>query len=182
VTHACEALQPRGKVWRVAALQAAKGKACKDSEEEELDGTHQKTVAKCAMCSWYFESLTIQLSWPHTCYIYPELALNSKSCSVFQVLRLETWILMSGLGDGHTHTHTHTHILDLFIVSMCLCVHLCVPQCICGGQRLTYGSWFSPHTMWLPEIKLRSSGLVALNLVVSTSNHWAISLAPRDKF
>lgn len=38
---------------------------------------------------------------------------------------------------------------------MCTCTH------ICGGQRITSGSWFSPSILWELGIELRSSGLTA---------------------
>lgn len=44
MTHACEALQPGGRCEESQHTPGCQGKACKDSEEEELDGTHQKTV------------------------------------------------------------------------------------------------------------------------------------------
>lgn len=44
----------------------------------------------------------------------------------------------------------------------------------CGSWRTTCRNWFSPSTMCVPGIELRSSGLVA-----STCLHWTISLAPR---
>lgn len=28
-------------------------------------------------------------------------------------------------------------------------MHACVPQNMCGGQRTTWGSWFSPSAMWV---------------------------------
>lgn len=42
---------------------------------------------------------------------------------------------------------------------------MCVPQCTYGGQRTTYGSWFSPSTLWVLKIGLKASG-------------WAKSLYP----
>lgn len=29
----------------------------------------------------------------------------------------------------------------------------------CGGQRMTYRSWFSPVIVWILEVKLRLAGL-----------------------
>lgn len=39
-------------------------------------------------------------------------------------------------------------------------VGMCVPLCLCGGEK-KLASQFSPCTMWIPEIKLKSSGLAA---------------------
>lgn len=45
--------------------------------------------------------------------------------------------------------------------------------CVCGDQRSTWRSQFSPSTMWVIGIKLS-----LLDLTASTITYWGISLAP----
>lgn len=42
-----------------------------------------------------------------------------------------------------------------------VCVSVHMPQCICGGQRVTCGSQFSPSALWVMRTELRSSSLAA---------------------
>lgn len=56
----------------------------------------------------------------------------------------------------------------------------CMAQCVCGSQR--FMSWFSPSTIWILRMKIRSSSLVAHTLrmeaillsvvFLSNSNAW----------
>ena len=63
----------------------------------------------------------------------------------------------------YSHTHTHTHTQFTFIS---LCVwwgHARILQHACGDWETckeTGKSWFSISIMWIPRIKLGSSGLV----------------------
>lgn len=41
-----------------------------------------------------------------------------------------------------------------------MCLYVYMPQDVYGGQQTTRGSQFSPYTMWILGVKLRSSGLV----------------------
>lgn len=63
---------------------------------------------------------------------------------------------------------THAQATLGHTCEVCLCVRVCSccmgmyrPGCICGGQRITYGSQFPPFTMWIPWDEIRLSGLVA---------------------
>lgn len=49
---------------------------------------------------------------------------------------------------------------------------MCMPKQVCGGQRKTCGSLFSPFTLWVLAIKLRSACLAG-----STFTHLAITPA-----
>lgn len=44
-----------------------------------------------------------------------------------------------------------------------------MPQCLCGGQRTTWGSWFSLPTMWVLGMELWFSGLVESASTAETS-------------
>lgn len=50
--------------------------------------------------------------------------------------------------------------IDLFRMQLCVGMDMHVPWPVCWSQRTTCRSKFSPSTTWVPEIKLRSSGLV----------------------
>lgn len=51
--------------------------------------------------------------------------------------------------------------------SVCACPRVCTSvvtaQWACGGQRIIGRSQLSSPTMWVPEIQLKSSGLVESN-------------------
>jgi hypothetical protein len=40
-----------------------------------------------------------------------------------------------------------------------------VPQCMCGGQRTTFGSWFSSSIMWVLGIEYRLPSGITVDLV-----------------
>lgn len=64
---------------------------------------------------------------------------------------------------------------------VCMCMHfhtqLCLYHCVCGDERTTCSTWFSPSTGQGPGIELRSSDMAASDLI-----YWAISLAPVKRF
>lgn len=50
-----------------------------------------------------------------------------------------------------------------------VCLYCCVTLCVHGGWKTTYESQFSPSTLWIPWIELRSSGVEA-----SVFTLWAV--------
>lgn len=62
------------------------------------------------------------------------------------------------------------HPWKIMCVFVCIWVgmHLCVPQCMCGGQRTACRVQFS-STVCVLEIELRSSGLEAITIIFSTA-------------
>jgi hypothetical protein len=73
--------------------------------------------------------------------------------------------LHSRTSDTCTHT-SKIKIYKLFYIGSCICCW----EYVCLNQ-------FSPPTMWVPRIELRSSGLVA-----SSFSHWAILMTPDGEF
>lgn len=56
---------------------------------------------------------------------------------------------------------------DYYMYSKLVITGVCV--CVCGSQRTTCRSWFSPLSMWVLGIKLGLSGLVAGAFVLFTN-------------
>ena len=54
------------------------------------------------------------------------------------------------------------YILYLRLLLMCVCASAWeyATQCACGGQRIACWGW-SPLSLWVPELRLRLSGLAA---------------------
>lgn len=65
---------------------------------------------------------------------------------------------------------TTVQILSHIVFIYYVCA-MYIPWPVCGGQRMSFRSWFSP-TVFVLGTELRSSGLMA-----SSFTHWAISLA-----
>lgn len=69
------------------------------------------------------------------------------------------------------HLFTFKLLLSLFKMTFtCRGMSMHAAAYVCGGHRTTWGSWFSPS---IPEVELRSWGLVAVSFT-----HWVILPAP----
>jgi hypothetical protein len=113
----------------------------------------------------------------------------------FLFISLLCKITVRGLCPGFWHC-TVLIVISLFLsVSLCLCLSLCVsvsvylcvyvcvclcviPEHVCRGQRPVWRSWFSPSTVWISRIELKSSGLASVHLLSEPWYHvpWATEL------
>ena len=82
--------------------------------------------------------------------------------------------------DANIYNHFLLHCVCVCMyacVCVCVCVCVCAQVCTCATQRITWGSQFSPSTLWVPGIKLRS-----LDLAASAFHLLAISPVSHQRF
>lgn len=58
----------------------------------------------------------------------------------------------------------------IYLMWMWMCVHICIPQHMHGGNSTPCGGQFSPSTTWVPRMEFRLS-----DLVIGSFTRWVIS-------